>query len=154
MSTDLERENTRRSNVPRTIYLLNQVNQAVRSALDVRMREFSITGLQYTILTMVRSNEGISSAELSRRFFVTPQTMNETVTGMERRGLLERKEQRNNKRILVAFLTPEGETLLKKCDQIADEIDADAFGDMSNEDFEALRKLLQERIKKQRSKSA
>lgn len=146
MSTELERHKA----VPRTIYLLNQVNQGLRSALDLRMREFKITGLQYTILTMVRSNEGISSAELSRRFFVTPQTMNETVTGMERRGLLERREQENNKRILVAFLTAEGEALLRKCDAIADEIDSQAFGDMSDEDFKTLRKLLSDRIKKQR----
>ena len=151
MSTDLDRKNERNEAIPRTIYLLNQVNQGLRNALDLRLREFKITGLQYTILTVVRSNEGISSAELSRRFFVTPQTMNETVTGMERRGLLKRKEQRNNKRILVAFLTSTGETLLKKCDVIAREIDTEAFGDMSDEDFDALRNLLQDRIKRQRS---
>ena len=146
MSTKLERNTAG----PRTIYLLNQVNQGLRNALDLRMREFKITGLQYTILTMVRSNEGISSAELSRRFFVTPQTMNETVTGMERRGLLERREQESNKRILVAFLTSAGEKLLTKCDTIADEIDNEAFGDMSDEDFNTLRQLLRLRIKKQR----
>ena len=149
MSTELERH----SAVPRTIYLLNQVNQSLRSALNIRMREFKITGLQYTILTVVRSYKGISSAELSRRFFVTPQTMNETVTGMERRGLLERREQQSNKRILVAFLTLEGEELLKKCDSIADEIDTEAFGDMSDEDFKTLRELLRDRLKKQRNET-
>ncbi|MBL4890825.1 MAG: MarR family transcriptional regulator [Rhizobiaceae bacterium] len=135
------------------MYLLNQVNQSLRSALNIRMREFKITGLQYTILTVVRSYKGISSAELSRRFFVTPQTMNETVTGMERRGLLERREQQSNKRILVAFLTLEGEELLKKCDSIADEIDTEAFGDMSDEDFKTLRELLRDRLKKQRNET-
>ena len=31
---------------------------------------------------------GLSSADLSRRFFVTPQTMNQIVAGMARRGLI------------------------------------------------------------------
>lgn len=152
MSTDNSGTTTRSDARPRTIYLMNQVNQAIRNALDLRLRAFKVTGLQYTILTVVRSHTGISSAELSRRFFVTPQTMNETVTAMERRGLLVRREQADNRRILVAYLTDEGEALLRQCDAIADEIDREAFGDMSDADFDALRRLLRGRLRAQRER--
>ena len=98
---------------PRTIYLLNQANYALRSMLDARLRAVSMTGIQYTILSLVERHEGISSAELSRRFFVTAQTMNEIINGMVQRGLLSRKEDPDNKRILRLKLTARGRKTLK-----------------------------------------
>ena len=80
------------------MYLLNQANQAVRSRLEQDLRAIGLTGIQYTVLTIVAARDGISSAELSRRFFVTPQTMNEIVAGLERRGLLARVESPQSRR--------------------------------------------------------
>lgn len=127
---------------PRTMYLLNQSNQAVRSRLEHEMRAMGLTGIQYTVLSIVGSRDGISSAELSRRFFVTPQTMNEIVGGLERRGLLSREESAHSRRILTARLTNEGAELLARADTVADTIEAEAFSGLSDEDFAQLRRLL------------
>jgi DNA-binding MarR family transcriptional regulator len=116
---------------PRLIYLINNLNLLVRKALDERLREHNLASLQYTILTLIRDRDGISSAELSRRFFVTPQTMNESVTALERRGLIARTESEANKRILIARVLPEGLALLEECDRIADQIEAEVLGDMT-----------------------
>lgn len=127
---------------PRTIYLLNQANYALRSMLDARLRAASMTGFQYTILSLVERHEGISSAELSRRFFVTAQTMNETINGMAQRGLLSRREDPDNKRILRLKLSARGRKNLKECDAIADEIEQAAFGWMGAEEQDKLRESL------------
>jgi DNA-binding MarR family transcriptional regulator len=127
---------------PRTIYLLNQANYALRSMLDARLRAVPMTGIQYTILSLVERHEGASSAELSRRFFVTAQTMNEIINGMVQRGLLSRKEDPDNKRILRLKLTASGRKALKKCDAIADEIEHVAFDWMGAEEQEAMRESL------------
>lgn len=127
---------------PRTIYLLNQANYALRSMLDTRLRTVSMTGIQYTILSLVERYEGISSAELSRRFYVTAQTMNEIINGMVRRLLLSRKEDPNNKRILRLKLTARGRKTLKECDAIADEIEHVAFDWMAADERETLREGL------------
>jgi DNA-binding MarR family transcriptional regulator len=124
------------------MYLLNQANQAVRSRLEQDLRAIGLTGIQYTVLTIVAARDGISSAELSRRFFVTPQTMNEIVAGLERRGLLARVESPQSRRILTARITPSGSDLLAEADAIADQIEAEAFSHLSNEDFDELRRLL------------
>jgi DNA-binding MarR family transcriptional regulator len=122
---------------PRTIYLLNQANYALRSLLDVRLRAVPMTGIQYTILSLVEKHKGISSAELSRRFFVTAQTMNEIVNGM-----VSRKEDPDNKRVLRLRLTARGRKALKECDEIADEIEHAAFDWMAVEEQEKLRESL------------
>jgi DNA-binding MarR family transcriptional regulator len=127
---------------PRTIYLLNQANYALRSILDSRLRAVPMTGIQYTILSLVERHEGISSAELSRRFFVTAQTMNEIISGMLQRSLISRKEDPGNRRILRLRLTTRGRKILKECDAIADEIEHAAFGWMADEVHEELRESL------------
>lgn len=127
---------------PRTIYLLNQANYALRSMLDAKLRAVSMTGIQYTVLSLVERHEGISSAELSRRFFVTAQTMNEIINGMVRRLLLSRKEDPNNKRILRLKLTARGRKILKECDAIADEIETAAFDWMAVDERDKLRDSL------------
>lgn len=127
---------------PRTIYLLNQANYALRSMLDAKLRIVSMTGIQYTVLSLVERHEGISSAELSRRFFVTAQTMNEIINGMVDRFLLSRTEDSNNKRILRLKLTARGRKTLKECDAIADEIEQAAFDWMAADEQEQLRKSL------------
>jgi DNA-binding MarR family transcriptional regulator len=127
---------------PRTIYLLNQANQAVRSQLEAALRDFQMTGIQYTILSIVDQYAGISSAELSRRFFVTAQTMNEIINGLVQRGLIARKEDSANKRILRMKLTASGRKLLKNCDDIADQIETAAFDWIVPKDHETLRQSL------------
>ena len=127
---------------PRTIYLLNQANYALRSMLDAKLRAVQMTGIQYTILSLVERHEGISSAELSRRFFVTAQTMNEITNGMVKRGLMSRKEDADNKRILRLRLSAAGRRTLKACDAIADDIESAAFDWMSAADQDWLRESL------------
>ncbi len=127
---------------PRTMYLLNQANQAVRSQLEAALRDLQFTGIQYTILTIVDRHEGISSAELSRRFFVTAQTMNEIINGLEQRGLITRRVDPANKRILRMKLTAQGRKLLKKCEAIADRIEEAAFDWIAPDDYEILRQSL------------
>lgn len=131
---------------PRLIYLVNNLNLLVRRMLDERLKPHNLGGLQYTILTLIRDRDGISSAELSRRFFVTPQTMNESVTGLERRGLIARTESETNRRILIARVLPEGLALLETCDKIADEVEAEVFSDLSGDKQDVLHDLLRDRI--------
>ncbi len=127
---------------PRTMYLLNQANQAVRAQLEASLRDLQMTGIQYTILAIVDEHEGISSAELSRRFFVTAQTMNEIINGLAQRGLIARKEDPANKRILRMKLTAQGRRLLNKCEGVADRIEEAAFDWIETDEYETLRHSL------------
>ena len=127
---------------PRTMYLLNQASLAVRSKLEAALRHLQITGIQYTILSTIKEHDGISSAELSRRFFVTAQTTNEIVNGLAQRGLIARNVDPDNKRILRMNLTTDGVRLVKQCDKIADQLEAAAFGWLAPVDRETLRESL------------
>jgi DNA-binding MarR family transcriptional regulator len=101
-----------------------------------------MTGIKYTVLAIIGSGENVSSAELSRRFFVTPQTMNEIVGELVQRGFVMRREDANTKRILRLTLTLPGRRLLEKCERIADEIEEEILGQFSSGKLSDLRVLL------------
>lgn len=126
---------------PRAIYFLNQANHAVRSRLEAALSGLQMTGIQYTVLSVIGSREGLSSAELSRRFFVTPQTMNELIGGLQRRNLITRKEDPANRRILRMSLTTEGKRMIKACDAAADAVERDIFSFLPQESYQQLRDL-------------
>ncbi|MEI5521979.1 MarR family transcriptional regulator [Streptomyces brasiliscabiei] len=100
---------------PLTIYLVKQLELAIRSYMDEALRPYGLTTLQYTALTVLQHRGGLSSAQLARRSFVRPQTMHEIVRSLEERELIERDHAPGNRRIMEARLTRGGEELLAAC---------------------------------------
>src|SRR5919206_2906064 len=83
---------------PSLLYAVKQVELVVRAHLDELLRPSAITALQYTALTVLDRRGGLTTAELARNSFVTPQTMGDLVTALERRGLVERRPDPANRR--------------------------------------------------------
>lgn len=95
------------------LYLVKQVELAVRSRLDDVLRPGGLTALQYTALTVLqRHPASLTSAQLARNSFVTAQTMADMVSALLARGLIERHRDPADRRRLVLALTPGGEALL------------------------------------------
>ena len=84
------------------LYLIKQVELAVRQALDDVVGAADLTTLQYTALTVLERHPGITSAELARNSFVRAQTMAEMVTYLLGRGLVAReRDEKNRKQYLL-----------------------------------------------------
>lgn len=101
---------------PRLSYLLKQVERAGRGALDKVSRHHGITAAQYTALSVLARHPGMSSAQLGRRSFASPQSANELVVALERRRLVSREARTSNRRVLGISLTPAGSAVLAACD--------------------------------------
>src|SRR5579875_3804759 len=97
---------------PMLLYLVKQVELAIRSHLDDLLRPAGLTALQYTALTVLERHPGVSSAQLARNSFVTAQSMAEMITALEGRGLIERHRDPADRRRLVVSLTAGGRDLL------------------------------------------
>jgi DNA-binding MarR family transcriptional regulator len=130
-------------NAPRTIYLIRQAQLAVSALLQEAMQKFDLTASQYTILSIVCNRPGISSADLARRISVTPQSINEVISSLERLRLVSRQEAPDNRRILKINITPAGKRLLASCDKVVDDIEAGLFSSLSQRELGALDELLQ-----------
>jgi DNA-binding MarR family transcriptional regulator len=105
----------------RTIYLIKRLETEVTANMIKILGAYDITPSQFIVLNFVGDNEtDLSSAQLSRRFLMTPQSMNEVVTTLQRKELLERNTDPNHKRILRITLTEKGKEVLKICNAAMD----------------------------------
>lgn len=105
----------------RTIYLIKRLETEVTANMIKILGAYDITPSQFIILNFVGDNEtDLSSAQLSRRFLMTPQSMNEVVTTLQRKDLLERNTDPNHKRILRITLTDKGKEVLEICNAAMD----------------------------------
>ncbi len=94
------------------LYLMKQVELAVRAELDDLARPAGLTALQYTALTVLEGHPDLTAAHLARRSFVTGQSTADMVTALLNRGLIERHRDVADRRRLVIALTPAGHRLL------------------------------------------
>lgn len=125
-------------------YLLARVFYAIRSRSEEGLRPHNLTPMQFTILSGLQRWTGVSSAELSRRFEVTPQTMGEMIANLERRGLVTRRQDPRNRRALKLELTAEGQRVAKLSTEEIGRIERELVGSMSPETAEGLRRGLGE----------
>jgi len=127
---------------PRTIFLLRLLQLNLYNLLVERLDAFGVKPVQYMVLSIVASRGSWSTAELARRFYIAPQSMNEVVASLEKRRLIERRESPEHRRILHIRLTKGGMRLLAKCDSAVDHIERAAFKEFAQEELRLFRELL------------
>jgi DNA-binding MarR family transcriptional regulator len=127
----------------RTFYLIKRVETEAGNALDESLRDFDITSGQYLILSLVSREGGRSSAELARRAFVTPQSMNEVIAALESKNYIKRTENPENRRILQVGITPQGRRLLDRCEKNVDAAEEAFLGGLTPKKLAEFRAVME-----------
>jgi DNA-binding MarR family transcriptional regulator len=126
----------------RLSYLIRQVQLATRARLEEVVREFDITVAQYTVLSILNRNDQLSSADLSRHIEVTPQSMNELIANLERKDLVVRSENPDNRRIRRISLTRRGKEVIRVCELRVTALEAEIFQDFESTELDQFREAL------------
>jgi len=124
-------------------YVLKQVQQALRTAMDEALRQHGLSTAQYSVLRVLEEDSGLSGAALARRCFVAAQTANEMVAHLERIGLIERQRS-EDARVLRTYLTPEGRRLVQICDHMVAAIEERMVSRLSEKERQQLIEHLQQ----------
>ncbi|HST80211.1 MAG TPA: MarR family transcriptional regulator [Kineosporiaceae bacterium] len=127
---------------PSLLYVVKQLELAVRSRLDEVLKSSGITALQYTALTVLDHHEGLSPARLARDSFVTPQSIADLIANLERRDLVRRDRNPDNRRELVVSLTPAGRELLARYASAVQALEQEMTARLSPAAVEVFRELL------------
>jgi DNA-binding MarR family transcriptional regulator len=136
---------------PRILYLIKRAEIEVTSRMSRAVEEFDITPIQFTILYFVDYDKGdLSSAQLSRRFSMTPQSMNELVTVLERKKLLKKSVDPAHKRILRLSLTNKGKKLLLDCNSALDDLEESLLQGLTAIEANTFRSLIGRILEKTR----
>jgi DNA-binding MarR family transcriptional regulator len=127
---------------PRLIYVVKQLELAVRARLDTICRENGVTTTQYTALSVLFVKPGMSSAQLAVRSFMKPQSAHQTVRELEAKGYIHRVPDESNRRILRIHLTTKGRVLLQSCNRAVDQLEQQMFNDFQVSESLELQQLL------------
>lgn len=129
---------------PTLLYLMKQVELAVRAELDAMTRPEGITALQYTALTVLERHPDLTSAHLARLSFVTAQSMADMVTALLDRGLIERHRDSVDRRRLVIALTAPGAAVLDRLRPQVASLEEHMLSEVDAEQAIALRHSLEQ----------
>ena len=94
-------------------YLLRQATYEFRGAMELALAAQGLTAAQYTAMSVLARDPGLSGADLARACNTTPQAANGVLATLERRGFAERHPHPTHGRILQATLTDEGQRQLQ-----------------------------------------
>lgn len=118
------KENPLKDPLPlRTTYVLARLTRIVQRRLEEALQPHQLTLPQYTTLTVLLRRPGLSNAQLARRAYITPQSMQEVLRTLEDRGLVARSPSVDNMRILKVSLTSTGKRLVAQAERDAAEVD-------------------------------
>ncbi len=96
--------------------------QLMQQALGRALGPLDIKPPHLDILVNLYRFEGISQQELARKLLVGRSNMSMLLPQMEKRGLLERRPDQKDKRVLRLFLTDEGRALSERAMSIQTEL--------------------------------
>jgi len=131
-----------RANSARTLLLVRLLQLKLYNQMVEALRLFELTPLQYLVLSLAGYSSSSSTADLARRFEITPQSMNEVIAALEVKKLIARRESPGHRRILHIRLTAAGTRLLRRCDVEVDQIERFAFRDFSGMELAAFRGMI------------
>jgi len=124
------------------LYLIKQVELAVRQQLDEAAAVHDLTAIQYTALTVLERHPGTTSAALARNSFVRAQTMAEMITYLLDRGLVIRERDPLNRRQYLLSLSDEGQAVVDRLRAPVAGIEEQMIEGLDSAEVETLRTYL------------
>ena len=97
-----------------TIFLLKRAELAVRGCVEKALLQAGLTPTQFHVLLLLERNPGISAAQVARSVGIRPQSVNDSLGPLERKGLLLRRPSAAHRRVLEIRLSAAGLRLLAR----------------------------------------
>src|SRR5690349_8454719 len=95
-------------------FLLSDVARMLRTLADQEAREFGMTRAQWGVLFRLERSEGLKQSELAEILDIQPITLTRLIDRLCDNGLIERRNDPNDRRAKRLFLTPAARPLLDR----------------------------------------
>ncbi|OFJ53025.1 MarR family winged helix-turn-helix transcriptional regulator [Mycolicibacterium grossiae] len=124
------------------LWLLKQAFYFSLTSVNDAVSGHGVSTAQIGVLRQLSNQPGLSGAELARRLLISPQGVQLALTALEKRGLVERRQDPQHGRILQAFLTEQGRDVAAAVVHDAVAAHDKVFGVLSAAEQKTLRELL------------
>jgi DNA-binding MarR family transcriptional regulator len=123
-------------------FLVHRADLALTRTLLARFGPRGVTVEQWMVLSRLSEGDGITQRELARRNGQDPTTLTRILQKMERKGLVERGDDREDGRALQVILTQKGRRLQTELAALALEGVPEVTAGMTTREVLELKRLL------------
>ena len=130
----------------RIFITLLKVSDSLGQEAEKLTRAAELTGTQYNVLRILRGAgpEGLACRGIGDRMITHDPDITRLLDRMEKRGLITRERQKNDRRVVKARITARGLALLKPLDQPMRDLHKRQFRHMAGARLKTLCDLLEE----------
>ena len=105
-------------------------------------REVGLSAATWFLLSMLIEEDGISQGEVSHRFEVDPSRITRLAQRLQDEGLLRRKRDPEDNRVVRLYITEEGRLLIEDCQERRARFESRFRREFSSEELAELRRAL------------
>ena len=130
----------------RVFVALLQTADTLTQDAEQLVKSAGLTGAQYNVLRILRGAEpeGLPCSGIGDRMISHDPDMTRLLDRMEKRGLITRERQTDDRRVVMTRITQQGLSLLKTLDQPMHDLHKRQFHHMRNSRLKTLGTLLEE----------
>lgn len=108
-------------------YLLMSDHSLFQKSLLTSIRDSNLTPGQPKVLDYLSTHDGAVQKEIAESCHIEPATLTSVLLGMEKKGLIMRKNLNGNRRSLYVYLTDKGKMLAKEVERKFEFIEKNSF---------------------------
>jgi DNA-binding MarR family transcriptional regulator len=105
-------------------------------------REVGLSTATWFLLSMLIEEDGISQGEVSHRFEVDPSRITRLAQRLQDEGLLRRKRDPEDNRVVRLYITEEGRLLIEDCQERRERFESRFRREFSTEELAEFRRVL------------
>ena len=119
-------------------FRMSRIVRRLRQAVDAELRAFGLTEATWRPLVYVgRLGEGVRQKELAGALGLEGPSLVRLLDALERRGLIERREDGSDRRARGIYLTPAGRELHDRVAQVSSAVQYRLLADIDPADLDA-----------------
>jgi DNA-binding MarR family transcriptional regulator len=123
-------------------FTISTTGYALASAFRELLEPLGLEPKVFALLASVSSSEGVTQQAIAERMQVAPSRMVAFIDSLEERGLLERRQNPNDRRARALYLTPAGRELLGRAFAVANQHEQRLISDLNERERQQLLELL------------
>ena len=125
---------------------LQRTADAAMRPVEAEIKNHGLSATQYNVLRILRGagEGGRTCGEVGERLITRDPDITRLLDRMEKRGLIRRERQTKDRRVILAFITDEGLSLLKELDTTIPSTIQGALGHMGERKLRDLCRLLEQ----------
>lgn len=123
-------------------FLMSRTHAKMKNNLNNALKSYHVTVEQWVLLNRLWEQDGISQKALSEKCLKDQPTTTRILDKLEKRRLICRKADPEDRRAFLIHLTPEGLTIRNPLQEAAEKALAQSLASLTPEEQEHLKKLL------------